>query len=200
MPPLRPPGVGEPTVPMTRSASAERVFRFRCRGFDLPPVSMPPSVVRVRPFAVRACSFLCSPCLPAPCCPRPSPCCPCPPAPCCPRRPSPCCPRRPFPCCPCRPSPCSPCRPSVPLLRVADPAVSGAEASGRRLRCVCRSFGSSPRGSIYIGAAENSNGSTTERRLDRQKPGFCGTAGCAGCRSRTGALSSRRRYFCGKLL
>ena len=181
MPPLRPPGVGEPTVPMTRSASAERVFRFRCRGFDTPPVSMPPSVVRVRPFAVRACSFLCSPCLPAPCCPRPSPCCPC--------RPFPCCPRRPF----------APC-PSVPLLRVAVSAVSGAEASGRRLRCVCRSFGSSPRGSIYIGAAENSNGSTTERRLDRQKPGFCGTAGCAGCRSRTGALSSRRRYFCGKLL
>ena len=131
MPPLRPPGVGEPTVPMTRSASAERAFCFRCRGFDLPPVSMPPSVVRVRPFAVRACSFLCSPCLPAPCCPRPSPCCP--------RRPFPCCPRRPF----------APC-PSVPLLRVAVSAVSGAEASGRRLRCVCRSFGSSPRGSIYI--------------------------------------------------
>ena len=40
MPPLRPPGVGEPTVPMTRSASAERVFRFRCRGFDTPPVPM----------------------------------------------------------------------------------------------------------------------------------------------------------------
>ncbi len=69
-----------------------------------------------------------------------------------------------------------------------------------RLRHDGRSLDLSPRGSIYIGAAENSNGSTTERRLDRQKPGFCGAAGCAGCRSRTGALSSRRRYFCGKLL
>lgn len=33
-----------------------------------------PSVVRVRPFAVRACSFLCCPRPPAPCCPRPSLC------------------------------------------------------------------------------------------------------------------------------
>ena len=197
MPPLRPPGVGEPTVPTTRSASAERAFCFRCRGFDLPPVSMPPSVVRVRPFAVRACSFLCSPCLPAPCCPRPSPCCPCRPSLCpapgrppaaraalshvvraalLPRaRPSPCCASlfRPFP---------------------------GRKLPVGRLRHDGRSLDLSPRGSIYIGAAENSNGSTTERRLDRQKPGFCGTAGCAGCRSRTGALSSRRRYFCGKLL
>lgn len=178
---------------MTRSASAERAFCFRCRGFDLPPVSMPPSVVRVRPFAVRACSFLCSLCLPlavrarpslysvlARLLPRARPfwCSPCPPVAvylCAARAslshavraslshavrahlflrsPSP-----PIPCCPC---------PSVPLLRVAVSAVSGAEASGRRLRCVCRSFGSSPRGSIYIGAAENSDGSTTERRLDR---------------------------------
>lgn len=88
MPPLRPPGVGEPTVPMTRSASAERVFRFRCRGFDTPPVPMlsatglvlsapvPMLSAPVRPFAVRSvrpfapCSpvslprarpFLCSP-------------------------------------------------------------------------------------------------------------------------------------------
>ena len=222
MPPLRPPGVGEPTVPMTRSASAERAFCFGAGA---------------------------STCRPFPCCLRPAWCC-LRPFPCCLRRPTPCCPlrpslysvlarllprARPFWCSPCPPVavylcaaraslshavraslshavrahlflrspsppiPCCPC-PSVPLLRVAVSAVSGAEASGRRLRCVCRSFGSSPRGSIYIGAAEKSNGSTTERRLDRQKPGFCGTAGCAGCRSRTGALSSRRRYFCGKLL
>ena len=184
MPPLRPPGVGEPTVPMTRSASAERVFRFRCRGFDTPPVPMLSATGLVLSAPVPMLSAPPDPLLSAP-----VPLLPVPPVPLPRARPSPCCPRRPF----------APC-PSVPLLRVAVSAVSGAEASGRRLRCVCRSFGSSPRGSIYIGAAENSDGSTTERRLDRQKPGFCGTAGCAGCRSRTGALSSRRRYFCGKLL
>lgn len=66
MPPLRPPGVGEPTVPMTRSASAERVFRFRCRGLrhtarshvvcDRPGVVCARShvVCAARPLAVRS--------------------------------------------------------------------------------------------------------------------------------------------------
>ena len=77
MPPLRPPGVGEPTVPMTRSASAERAFCFgagasTCRPFPCPPLlsaSVPlpsalvhsgaahaclPLAVRARPPAARA--------------------------------------------------------------------------------------------------------------------------------------------------
>ena len=190
MPPLRPPGVGEPTVPMTRSASAERAFCFGAGA---------------------------STCRPFPCCLRPAWCC---------LRPFACCLRRPTPCCPLRPSLysvlarllprarpfwCSPCPPVAVYLCAARASRSPHCPSPfhlfpvrghpvGRLRHDGRSLDLSPRGSIYIGAAENSNGSTTERRLDRQKPGFCGTAGCAGCRSRTGALSSRRRYFCGKLL
>lgn len=65
MPPLRPPGVGEPTVPMTRSASAERVFRFRCRGFDTPPDPLlsAPSVplLRARPSFASCPSILVQP-------------------------------------------------------------------------------------------------------------------------------------------
>lgn len=56
MPPLRPPGVGEPTVPMTRSASAERAFCFGAGA----------STCRPFPCCLR----------PFPCCLRPSPCCP----------------------------------------------------------------------------------------------------------------------------
>lgn len=206
MPPLRPPGVGEPTVPTTRSASAERVFVFGV------------GASTHRPF---------------PCCLRPAWCC-LRPFPCCLRRPTPCCPLRPslysvlarlLP--RARPFWCSPCPPVAVYLCAARASLSHAVRASLshavrahlflrspspfhlfpvrghpvgRLRHDGRSLDLSPRGSIYIGAAENSNGSTTERRLDRQKPGFCGTAGCAGCRSRTGALFSRRRYFCGKLL
>lgn len=208
MPPLRPPGVGEPTVPMTRSASAERAFCFGAGA---------------------------STCRPFPCCLRPSPCCPRPSvlllsAPSVPllrarpsfclvpvhsgaahARPSPFISALPVPVCPtlsghiyscaarrhpflaARASRSPHCPSPFHLFPVRGHPVG-------RLRHDGRSLDLSPRGSIYIGAAENSNGSTTERRLDRQKPGFCGTAGCAGCRSRTGALSSRRRYFCGKLL
>lgn len=202
MPPLRPPGVGEPTVPMTRSASAERVFRFRCRGFDTPPVPMlsatglvlsapvpmlsapvrpfavrsvrpfapcsPVSLPRARPFlcspyppvavyphAVRACSFLCSPC-------RPSPFISALPVPVCPTLSGhiySCAARR-HPFLAARASRSPHCPSPFHLFPVRGHPVG-------RLRCVCRSFGSSPRGSIYIGAAENSDGSTTERRLDR---------------------------------
>lgn len=228
MPPLRPPGVGEPTVPTTRSASAERVFRFWCRGFDTPPVPMlsatvpmlsapvrpfavrsvrpfapcsPVSLPRARPFlcspyppvavyphAVRACSFLCSPCRPSPFISALS-------GPVCPTLSGhiySCAARR-HPFLAARASRSPHCPSPFHLFPVRGHPVG-------RLRHDGRSLDLSPRGFIYIGAAENSNGSTTERRLDRQKPGFCGTAGCAGCRSRTGALSSRRRYFCGKLL
>ena len=203
MPPLRPPGVGEPTVPMTRSASAERVFRFRCRGFDTPPVPMLSATGLV--LSAPPDPLLSAPSVPLPRA-RPSLCLV--PVHSCAAhtRPSPFIPTLSVPVHFCaahaarrRLSLRCPCQ-SVPALPVAFPPVSGAGASGRRLRHDGRSLDLSPRGSIYIGAAENSNGSTTERRLDRQKPGFCGTAGGAGCRSRTGALSSRRRYFCGKLL
>lgn len=85
MPPLRPPGVGEPTVPMTRSASAERAFCFRCRGFDLPPVSMPPLLSASVPLPsalVHSCAAHARPspfisALPVPVCPTlPVPVCP----------------------------------------------------------------------------------------------------------------------------
>ena len=216
MPPLRPPGVGEPTVPMTRSASAERVFRFRCRGFDTPPVPMLSATglvlsAPVRPFAVRSVRPF-TPCSPVFCLvpvlsgaahARPSPFISALPVPVCPTLSGPVCPtlsghiyscaarRHPF--LAARASRSPHCPSPFHLFPVRGHPVG-------RLRHDGRSLDLSPRGSIYIGAAENSNGSTTERRLDRQKPGFCGTAGCAGCRSRTGALSSRRRYFCGKLL
>lgn len=223
MPPLRPPGVGEPTVPTTRSASAERVFRFRCRGFDTPPVPMLSATGLVLSAPVPMLSAPPDPLLSAPSVPllraRPS-FASCPsilvrPMPAC-RRLSPRCPCQSVPRCLCTsilalPAPPIPAQPVAThsLLPVASRSlhcpspfhlfpVRGHPVG--RLRHDGRSLDLSPRGSIYIGAAENSNGSTTERRLDRQKPGFCGTAGCAGCRSRTGALSSRRRYFCGKLL
>lgn len=222
MPPLRPPGVGEPTVPTTRSASAERVFRFRCRGFDTPPVPMLSATGLVLSAPVPMLSAPPDPLLSAPSLysvlarllPR----------------------ARPFWCSPCPPVAVYLCAARASLshavraslshavrahlfLRSPSPPIPCAARASRsphcpspfhlfpvrghpvgRLRHDGRSLDLSPRGSIYIGAAENSNGSTTERRLDRQKPGFCGTAGCAGYRSRTGALSSRRRYFCGKLL
>ena len=215
MPPLRPPGVGEPTVPMTRSASAERVFRFRCRGFDTPPVPMLSATGLVLSAPVPMLSAPPDPLLSAPSVPllraRPS-------FAACPSilvqphaRPSPFISALPGPVCPtlsghiyscaarrhpflaARASRSPHCPSPFHLFPMRGHPVG-------RLRHDGRSLDLSPRGSIYIGAAENSNGSTTERRLDRQKPGFCGTAGCAGCRSRTGALSSRRRYFCGKLL
>ena len=193
MPPLRPPGVGEPTVPMIRSASAERVFRFRCRGFDTPPVPMLSATVPMLSALVHSCAAHA----------RPSPFISALPVPVCPTLSGPVCPtlsghiyscaarRHPF--LAARASRSPHCPSPFHLFPVRGHPVG-------RLRHDGRSLDLSPRGSIYIGAAENSNGSTTERRLDRQKPGFCGTAGCAGCRSRTGALSSRRRYFCGKLL
>ena len=210
MPPLRPPGVGEPTVPMTRSASAERVFRFRCRGFDTPPVPMLSATGLVLSAPVPMLSA--PPCSPVFCLvpvhsgaahARPSPFISALPVPVCPTLSGPVCPtlsghiyscaarRHPF--LAARASRSPHCPSPFHLFPVRGHPVG-------RLRHDGRSLDLSPRGSIYIGAAENSNGSTTERRLDRQKPGFCGTAGCAGCRSRTGALSSRRRYFCGKLL
>ncbi len=197
MPPLRPPGVGEPTVPMTRSASAERVFRFRCRGFDTPPVPMPPPLLSASVPLPSALVHSCAAHA------RPSPFISALPVPVCPTLSVPVCPtlsghiyscaarRHPF--LAARVSRSPHCPSPFHLFPVRGHPVG-------RLRHDGRSLDLSPRGSIYIGAAENSNGSTTERRLDRQKPGFCGTAGCAGCRSRTGALSSRRRYFCGKLL
>lgn len=209
MPPLRPPGVGEPTVPMTRSASAERVFRFRCRGFDTPPVPMlsatgrPLAVRSVRPFTPCSPVFCLVPVHSGAAHARPSPFISALPVPVCPTLSGPVCPtlsghiyscaarRHPF--LAARASRSPHCPSPFHLFPVRGHPVG-------RLRHDGRSLDLSPRGSIYIGAAENSNGSTTERRLDRQKPGFCGTAGCAGCRSRTGALSSRRRYFCGKLL
>lgn len=216
MPPLRPPGVGEPTVPTTRSASAERAFCFgagasTCRPF---PCCLRPSPCCPRPSVL----LLSAPSVPLPRA-RPSLClvpvhsgaahaCPSPfisalPVPVCPTLPVPVCPtlsghiyscaarRHPF--LAARASRSPHCPSPFHLFPVRGHPVG-------RLRHDGRSLDLSPRGSIYIGAAENSDGSTTEQRLNRQKPGFCGTAGCAGCRSRTGALSSRRRYFCGKLL
>lgn len=224
MPPLRPPGVGG----ADRSDDPFRLcgagLLFRCRGLDLPPVSLlsapvPMLSAPVRPFAVRSVRPF-TPCSPVFCLvpvhsgaahARPSPFISALPVPVCPTLPVPVCPTLSGPVCPtlsghiyscaarrhpflaARASRSPHCPSPFHLFPVRGHPVG-------RLRHDGRSLDLSPRGSIYIGAAENSNGSTTERRLDRQKPGFCGTAGCAGCRSRTGALSSRRRYFCGKLL
>lgn len=182
MPPLRPPGVGEPTVPMTRSASAERVFRFRCRGFDTPPVPMLSATGLVLSAPVPMLSAPPDPLLSTPSVPlpraRPSLClvpvhscaahaCPSPfisalSGPVCPTLSGhiySCAARR-HPFLAARASRSPHCPSPFHLFPVRGHPVG-------RLRCVCRSFGSSPRGSIYIGAAENSNGSTTERRLDR---------------------------------
>ena len=170
---------------------------FRCRGLDLPPVSLlsapvPMLSAPVRPFAVRSVRPF-APCSPVFCLvpvhsgaahARPSPFISALPVPVCPTLSGPVCPtlsghiyscaarRHPF--LAARASRSPHCPSPFHLFPVRGHPVG-------RLRHDGRSLDLSPRGSIYIGAAENSDGSTTEQRLDRQKPGFCGTAGGVGC-------------------